>query len=235
MKNVLVIDIGSHKAEEAMLLEGRPNLSNRNRYRLLRQAKFDPRRATAEILAIRRESEAFAATYSCRHILVEPVMHRELIEFVATSKNALLVNGVVSCDPSHETTLFMAGDSLGNSIRPEKPGLTGQTTTTFNINFVKFYEFLMDVYVRSGDCDKIILRMNAEGVEGPIIEWLANEADIRPDMLAGSIGDIKKCFGQAAYDKALADLERAGIPYIYFTSFPTAWLTGLRQITAALA
>jgi hypothetical protein len=235
MANVLVIDVGSHKAEEVYLLDGAPYFSPRNRYRVLRGSKYSPGRAAQELRAIAHLSQEFRRKHTSRFVMIEPVMHPELLRFLLRTESALLINGVSSCDPSGPTTLFMSGSSLGNSIIKTKPGLSGETRNTFNVNFEALYEFLVQTFVQSGDCEKIVLRMNAEGVEGPIIEYLAKRASVKPAVLAGSIGDIKKCFGQEAYDKALADLAGANIPYIYFTSSTMTWSPGLKDIMAALA
>lgn len=234
MESVLVIDVGSHKAEEVNLLAGTPRFSARNMYRVLRWARYNPHRALQELKSIGQASQTFLQRFTPRFAMIEPVLHPELIKFVAETRNTILFNAVSSCAPSGKTILFMSDNSLGNSIIPTKPGLTGNKQETFNIDFAALYEFLVETFVRSGDCQKIVLRMNAEGVEGPIIDYVAHHASIKPDILAGSIGDIKKCFGEAAYNKAISDLAAAKIPYIYFTSSISTWSAGLKEITAAL-
>lgn len=223
-----MIDVGTHKAEEVRLFEGRPSFSLLNHARLIRLGLTETR-------SIRRISRSFKARHNCRYVLVEPVMHRELLAFVASVSSAILIGGVSSCTSDGPITLFMAPDSLGNSIVPSKPGLTGRTRETFNVDFARLYEFLLTTFVTTGDCDKIILRINAEGVEGPIIDFLANSASVKPDVMAGSIGDIKKCFGQEAYDTAMEILETSGIPFVYFTSSARTWSHGLTEIMAVLA
>lgn len=62
--------------------------------------------------------------------------------------------------------------------------------------------------------------MNAEGVEGPIIDFLTSEASVKPAVIAGSIGDIRKCFGPAEYDRTIAAMAAADIPFVPLTSHP---------------
>lgn len=161
-------------------------------------------------------------------------MHSGLVAFVRSVPAAVLVNGTTSRAPSAPATLLMASDSLGNSLIASKPGLTGERRETFNVDFAAIYELAVDTFVRSGDCEKIVVRMNAEGVEGPIIEFLAS-ARIKPDVLAGSLGDIKKCFGQDAYEAAMQLLDDAGIPFVYLTSNVGSWASGLSGIMEILA
>jgi hypothetical protein len=227
-KRVLVIDVGTHKAEELWLFEGRPNFTARNLYRVWRRHGVE---APAET---KRQAQRFARKYACRYVLIEPIAHRKLLDFIEAVPTAIFLKGVVSCDASGPTTLLLANASLGHSIIPTKPGLSGETVGTYNIHFPALYELLVDTFIASGDCDRIIVRMNAEGVEGPIIDFLAGCASRKPDLLAGSLGDIKKCFGHDAYEKAKATLADARIPFVYFTSNPITWETALHQISELL-
>jgi hypothetical protein len=220
---VLVIDVGTHKAEEVRLFEGRPRFTLRNCYRLSGRTE-----------KVRRAAAKFTRDFSCRYVLIEPVAHRELCNFLAAVPSAMFLKGVVSCDPSGETTLLLAEKSLGNSIIPTKPGLSGQTAPTYNFHFPTLYEWLVETFVTNGDCDTILLRMNAEGVEGPIIDFLVNHASVRPKVVAGSLGDIEKCFGKDAYDEANRKLADARIPFVSFTSNSASWVRGLRAITKHL-
>jgi hypothetical protein len=110
---------------------------------------------------------------SSGYILIEPIPHRELIDFVASAKGVVFIEGVTSCSPAGEIDLLLAGDSLGNSIIPSKPGLSGLSMKTFNHHFPDLYRYLIGSYLDSGVCDEVMIRMNAEGVEGPIIDFLA--------------------------------------------------------------
>jgi hypothetical protein len=234
MNTLCILDIGSHKAEEVMLLEGRPTWTTRNRLRVLRSSGYRPDTALNEIASVNRLSRQFSRSFRCRYVLVEPIMHDQLMQFVRTVPS-LLVSGVSSCNPSGSTELFMANDSLGNSIIPSKPGLSGTTRETFNVNFPELYEFVVSTFIHSGDCSRIIIRMNAEGVEGPIIDFLAAKASVKPAVLAGSLGDIRKCFGEQEYDRAMSQLDEAAIPFVYFTSSPASWAKGLESLMTLLS
>lgn len=229
MRNICVLDIGSHKAEEVMLFEGRPHWTVRNRLRITRQHRFAAASAMARVEAVSRQ---FSAKVRCRYVLVEPVMHPELLAFMHRTPS-LLVGGVTSCSASGPTSLLMANDSLGNSIIPTKPGLSGEVRETYNYSFPELYEFVVSNFIDSGDCDAVLLRMNAEGVEGPILDHLASHRT-KPIALAGSIGDIKKCFGTEEYERAQQVMERAGIPYIYLTSHAGYWTEGLEKLLSLM-
>jgi hypothetical protein len=160
-------------------------------------------------------------------------MHPQLMRFVATVPS-FLVGGVSSCNPSGSIELFMAENSLGNSIVASKPGLSSAKQEAFNVHFASLYEFVVSTFIESGDCSEIVLRMNAEGVEGPIIDFLAGTASVKPAVLAGSLGDIRKCFGEVEYERAVDTLQVASIPFVYLTSSPSSWAKGLEQTLALL-
>jgi hypothetical protein len=42
-------------------------------------------------------------------------------------------------------------------------------------------------------------------------------------MIAESLGDIKKCFGNKAYEDAVLSLNNSGISFVYFTSNEMSW------------
>jgi hypothetical protein len=234
MKNLCILDIGSHKAEEVRLFEGFPNWTARNRLRILRSNGFRPTAALREIGQVNDLSQAFKTAFRCRYVLVEPIMHPELLHFVEKVPS-ILVGGVSSCQPSGVIKLLMANDSLGNSIVPSKPGLSGAVHETFNVDFADLYEFVARTFIESGDCAHIILRINAEGVEGPIIEYLAEKAPVKPAIIAGSLGDIRKCFGEAEYEQAMQTLEESNIPFVRLTSHPGSWAAGLDRCIDILA
>ncbi len=212
-----------------MLFEGCPNWTLRNRLRVVRRYRIAALREMARIDAASRR---FSQAFRCSYVLVEPIMHPELLDF-ARRTPSLLVGGVTSCAATGSMTLLMANDSLGNSIVPSKPGLSGNVKATFNYNFPSLYEFVVSTFIDSGHCEKILLRMNAEGVEGPILDYLASHKT-KPAVLAGSIGDIRKCFGDEEYERSRDVLNEADIPYIYLTSHPQYWASGMENLISAL-
>ncbi len=230
---VLVIDIGSHKAEEVWLFEGKPAWTPRNLKRMLSLHGGNVFAATRQIARITRASRDFARDFDCRYVLVEPVVHRELCDFVLHSA-AILIAGVSSDAPNGPVDLLLAQDSLGHSLHPQKPHLTDKTMATYNFEFTELYAYVVKAMGPPEHAGAIVLRMNAEGVEGPIISFLAQTDLHRPAIFAGSLGDIKKCFGQDAYDTALTKLSEAQIPFSYLTSHPKSWESALSEVDAAL-
>lgn len=217
-----------------MLFEGEPRYSPRSLRLLLRKHNYSIIRVFREIAAINRMSRKFRTIFRCRYVLIEPVMHPELIRFVGRFPS-IFIGGVSSCNPSSQIQLLMAKNSLGNSIIPSKPGLSGEVRETFNINFPDIYRFAIQTYIVSGDCTSVIIRMNAEGVEGPIIDFVTLQAAVKPTVIAGSLGDIRKCFGREAEERAAKSLEDARIPFIYFTSDPRTWEVGLDRLLTCLS
>ena len=233
-RQILVIDIGTHKAEEVLLFEGKPTWTTRNRLRILRQHRGNPVAAAAHIARINNASRDFARRFACRYVLVEPIMHRELCDFIARYP-AVLIGGVSSCAPDGPVDLLLSQDSLGHSILPQKPNLTGESKATHNFEFTALYDYVVKAMGPPGHTSAIVVRMNAEGVEGPIISFLAKAGAAKPAILAGSLGDIRKCYGQAAYEEAFETLAEADIPFSYLTSHPKSWEMGLSQVSAALS
>jgi hypothetical protein len=225
-KNIVVLDIGTHKAEEVWLFEGAPRITYKTFLTLLRG--HGPVKWFFELLEINRLSRNISKNFNFRYVLVEPVVHKELLKFLIGTQS-IFVGGVSSCYPSGPVQLLMAKDSLGNSIVSEKPGLTGELRETYNVNFKALYSFLIENFLQTGHSHGLLLRINAEGVEGPIIEYVLKTAT-KPLVIAGSLGDIKKCFGQKALDRTNAIIEDSRVPFVYLTSNPNTWSTGLRSI-----
>ena len=225
-KDILVIDIGTHKAEEVWLFEGSPRITFKTLITLLRG--HGPVKCFFELLEIKRLSKNIKENFNFRYVLIEPIVHKEILEFLHSTQS-IFVGGVSSCQPSGPLQLLMAKDSLGNSIVSEKPGLTGEKRETYNINFQSLYSFLIKNFLQKNQTHGLLLRINAEGVEGPIIEHVL-ETIIKPLVIAGSLGDIKKCFGQEALDRINRKINDSGIPFVYLTSNPNTWSLGLRSI-----
>lgn len=77
---------------------------------------------------------------------------------------------------------------------------------------------------------KITLRMNCEGSEFAIVKDLV-EAGFIPDIVMGSINDVLKKYGQEEADKMNDFLTEHNIEFQYFKgSDPGTWLPAFRQL-----
>jgi hypothetical protein len=166
-------------------------------------------------------------------MLIEPIFHREIADSLSLAADVVFIKGVTSASPAGEVTLRLAltGD-LGHSIIPSKPNLSDRGQPTVNFDFRDLLPWFRSCFgVREGDI--VVLRMNAEGVEKGIVEWLAAQAqeDSRGvDVFMGSLGDVKKCFGADAERDARRSLCLASIPFIYLTSNPGSWRPALEAL-----
>ena len=161
---------------------------------------------------------------------VEPVFYFKTAKFLRQAGNFVYLNGVCSALPSGAVKLLLAKDNLGNSIIESKPNLTGKHLDTWNYNFQELLDWC-NANLRQSDDDLLVLRMNAEGVEKDIVEYLHHAGVVRHRVRAlyGSLGDIRKCFGGEAEQKSISLLAETGIPYVYFTSSPKSWRGALKE------
>jgi hypothetical protein len=113
--------------------------------------------------------------------------------------------------------------------------LSGFLITRIVLKEIDSGRWLLQSFRVSHD-DIVILRMNAEGVEQGIIDWLTDDPSAAKSVqiVMGSTGDIKKCFGKDAEVAAQSRLAKAGIPFIYFTSNPGSWQPALDSLVAFL-
>jgi hypothetical protein len=208
---IVVVDVGTHKGQEVRLLADR----SRDWRRFVFFALLRHRR---NVVNAWREAEEIARAQdvlSTKHFvfaLVEPVLHPEIMDSLRLSGPVLFLKGVTSAAPAGEVVLRLAkaGD-LGHSIIETKPNLSNETLATYNFDFRTWLPWLLQSFRVSHD-DIVILRMNAEGVEQGIIDWLTEDAEVA----------------------AQSRLTKAGIPFIYFTSNPGSWQPALDSLVAFL-
>lgn len=227
-KTVLMLDIGTHKAQEARLLADTSNFFKWEILKeLLKRHRLKPR-AFGEWRAILANRERLKQL-EMRFCFIEPIMYDSLLKTLKNIKVFSFFRGVTSAAASGEERLFLAKNNLGNSIIETKPDLTGESIQTWNYDFTEVLGWV-ERTLRTSPSDILILRINAEGVEKDIIKFLhdtGNSFKIRG--LFGSLGDIRKCFGEAEYDLAMTRLREMGIPYHYFTSNARGWKTSLDE------
>lgn len=228
-RRVIVLDIGTHKAQEVRLLgDYSMGFCLHFLYRLIRSYRGRPE-AFRDFSAMQRARKELSKL-EFFYCLIEPVIHEEALKPLRTLGDFMFLRGVCSSKPSGPEVLHLASRDLGHSIVPTKPNLSGETLPTWNYNFLDLLEWV-NANVRRSDSDMLVLRMNAEGVEKDIIADLARVGREvhRVDAFFGSLGDIKKCFGEAEYQKSVESLRQMAIPFVYFTSSPRSWAEALRE------
>lgn len=228
-RRMIVLDIGTHKAQEVRLLgDSSLGFTLRMLYAL---AKSYRGRSAAfrDFQTIRKARRGLEGTqfYFC---LIEPMIYPEAVRMLKRIGDFLFLRGVCSSKPSGPETLHIAQRNLGHSIIASKPNLSGQTVPTWNYNFLDLLAWV-NANVRRSDQDLLVLRMNAEGVERDIIRDMmkVGREVHRIDAFFGSLGDIKKCFGEDELRKAEESLRNMGVPFVYFTSSPKSWANALSE------
>lgn len=191
------------------------------------------RRTWSDFRAICRSQDRLAS-HEFILLLIEPVLHREIVESLGLSATTIFIKGVTSASLGGPATLRLAklGD-LGHSIVASKPNLSDRSILTHNFDFRELLPWFR-ACIGDLERDVVIVRMNAEGVEKGIVSWLTSSGDpqTRCDVLMGSLGDIRKCFGPDAEAQARCQLSSASIPFIYFTSSPGSWRPALEALIA---
>jgi hypothetical protein len=77
--------------------------------------------------------------------------------------------------------------------------------------------------------DRLVIRMNCEGSEMAVLKDLI-EIDFIPEKVFGSIGDIGKNYGDDKKKEAIELMENADIQFIYFKgSDPSTWGESFRE------
>lgn len=232
---IVVIDVGTHKGQEVRLLADRSRGWRRSVFLALLRHYRNVAHAWREAEAIARAQDVLSTKHFL-FALVEPVLHPEIMDSLRLAGPVLFLKGVTSAAPAGEVVLRLAkaGD-LGHSIIETKPNLSNETLTTYNFDFRTWLPWLLQSFRVSHD-DIVILRMNAEGVEQGIIQWLTEDPSAAKSVqiVMGSTGDIKKCFGKDAEAAAQSRLAEAGIPFIYFTSNAGSWQPALESLVAFL-
>lgn len=82
--------------------------------------------------------------------------------------------------------------------------------------------------------DSLILRLNCEGSELAIIKEIIHH-DYNLKLVIGSIFDVKKKFGTESFDNLLTLLESNNVNLLYFKGTdPSTWLSALNSFSRAL-
>lgn len=227
-RTIVVVDVGTHKAQEARLLADHSLFCTLGiLFRILLSGKLRPAAFSdcREILRLRRHLQG----YEFRFCFVEPVLYRQQFRAFSNIGTFCFLRGVTSTARSGATRLFLAEDHLGNSIIETKPNLTDRSIRTWNYDFRELLDWA-GKNLGAESADLFILRINAEGIEKQVIELLHETRNThRLDAIFGSLGDIVKCYGEEAHITAVHQLSELNIPFYYFTAPPRGWVRSLRD------
>ena len=234
-KNTLhIIDIGTHDAQEISLISNKDSLKGMISNFKISIKLFLRTRFWVNFKSIRFSSKKINALYNLRIICIEPVLSNLFFSRLRIIKPDILVQGVCSSVSSGHVPLYLGVQRLGNSLFKTKPALNGDQITTSSYDFDCIFKTLLLPYVNPND--RVLVRINAEGIEKDFIEWLSNQPSVHKkiNLISGSLGDIRKCFGQKEFERSSLKLESLGIPFIHFTSDPKSWNEALKQIVDTL-
>ena len=119
---------------------------------------------------------------------------------------------------------FIATDSLSSSLHFESDKTVGEVISPA-YTFKKIIENLKNLGIIEED-SKIILRMNCEGSEYGVIKGLI-ELDIIPLFIVGSINDVNKKYGEDTAKEMNELLDKYNIKFHFFKgSDPASWKIG---------
>lgn len=235
--DVVFIDLGTHDGLELRALS---ECSAIRKLLLSLPAIIHAESISQGIRSIKEYLRFDNSAISCQdiHVIgVDPFINEKLCDLMSLCrfKSFSFENSCVSKSLQPLTKVYLANDSLGNSLVPVKPGLTGHWVVKRNRAVKNFFESLLQDFEIKSSRTKYILRMNIEGIEPEIIDYLAdllsdNSSLAERLLLLGSLGDIQKCFGKSKLAEYEHKLETLGISLKWFTSNPNSWPSSLRSI-----
>jgi hypothetical protein len=125
------------------------------------------------------------------------------------------------------TKFYNEKNSLSSSLTKSESSLEPIICSAYS--FKKVIQELQKLNIIQNP-KQITIRMNCEGSEFAIIKDLVQEGFI-PDIVMGSINDVLKKYGQEEADKMNEFLKKHNIEFQYFKgSDPGTWLSAFKQL-----
>ncbi len=236
-KNLVILDIGSHKLEEIQtLLSPFPRqffiyIKWIIKLTLKILIKFDKN----SFLLFKKQFKVIdffflsRKKYNVTIISIEPNPNVILPHLTKLSKKLKIcyvpaaVLGHDSISDFEIKTLYVYGDSLSNSLYKKNRKMDfEQNNLCLSLKLTKIWGGLINLGIVSSDSE-IILRMNCEGAELGVIKE-CEKINLNIKLLIGSIGDIEKIHGEKHNKVANEIMTRLGYKYFYFKGDdPSTW------------
>ena len=261
-ENILLIDIGTHKAEELRVLSG-------DRIYMLRIAiewylnyikrclkkqlgmgfqeygsgeyKYSPREIDHGKLYARVIQGGRNLLRGTRVVAVDPQysIARAAIEKLSVQNITYLPIAVQNHQDTEQAALkkiYMGVNSLSAGLVLEEELRTAtMLCPTFRADYL-LMRLVEEGEIKEGD--EVVLRMNCEGSELEALKGCM-QVGLRVRLILGSINDVEKKFGKEKSEELRDLILSNNIKYVYFKgSDPGTWSTGraeLRQLLKAQA
>lgn len=239
MKNLTIIDIGSHKLEELFVLlrPGRRQyyvffkFFTKQFLRKLFTLNFKNHPSLSELLQSFKYFFVFKKKYNIKIISIEPNIKVAFDYVNKLRKNynieylPIAILGHDRAKTSEIKKLFFYDNSISSSIYDRgRPIDESRSSLCAGLSFTKIWNELSKMKM-VGDSDPFILRMNCEGAELGIIEE-CKALNIKPQCIIGSIGDVLKIHGEIYEKRMMSLLEELKTPYYYFKGeIPETWFS----------
>jgi len=248
MKKKIIIDIGTHKAEELNLLFLR-NIKNFQFYFLWwvkffffiiklffkKDLKFNQYGYSLSPIEInlKKHLRILKFLYSFRDtniqiICIEPNYRILLNNLTILKKKLNIINlPILINDNTLHRNIFLSkfhtySNTLSNSIY-KKNNVDGEIENILSLNTQSFLELMFNENLIDKNSE-IILRINCEGQEYSIIKQFIIKK-IKLKFILGSLNDIKKIHGKKIFEETLDLIKENEIKYEYFKgSDPSTWL-----------
>lgn len=253
----IVIDIGTHKAQELRLLSGDQY------YLLIAYLKWWAdwlKRLLKIVIRYKGLTKYGAGAYKSSPARTSPRVHCKYIQQFFRPRNYLRQVRVFAIDPAphitgkyidklqnrvelmylpiailpHDdsdpckiTRFYLAHNSLSSSLYAEESSFKQVLCPAFNFGVV--IQSLIQCNLIPAKAH-VLLRMNCEGSELAIVQSMRN-SNLTLANIIGSIGDVGKKHGEMAAREMVATLDKENIKFDYFKgSDPSTWQAGFNLL-----
>ena len=248
-RNLVILDIGSHKLEEIQtlfspferqffiyilwLLKLILKLILKFDRKSLRSLKEQPRVASFFFFTRRKYNVSIISIEPNPGVILKHLKRLRQKINITYIPSAILGHDV---EPNFELSkLYTFGDSLSHSLyRKNRTMDKTQNNVCVSLKLGVIWEQLIELGLVTSDSE-VILRMNCEGAELGVIKE-CDDMNLNVKLLIGSIGDIQKIHGSSEMEEANRIMKKHGYSYFYFKGDdPSTWgdvITPWRLVTS---
>ena len=241
---LLFVDVGTHEAQEYQALFEHGRLGYFRRWLRHRRharragrelpsfAAFQSFLRVARYLKANRASVFYVMVEPNARLFVKPVYQRADVAF----------NLALAAEPETAAVrpLFLANsDPLGqgSSLFTEKPNvIAAEYDLVLSLDALHFARQLHRTVadLHTSDPVPVVLRLNNEGAEVEVIEAFHAVFGDRLQLVMGSLNDVIKVKGQAAYDRLMTFLDQQGIAFVPLHSDYATWPNAADRVRGLL-